>query len=122
MLDRDRTGQTMLATAEVVPLLDELLAGAAEAPAGPACTGSYRRAEMNDAVNADEDLVLLHGERLSVHSGIGPALWHAARDWRGSGELKDAVVREFGDHPEADAPLAEHLEALAERGVLTMNS
>ncbi|GAA3672706.1 hypothetical protein GCM10023081_08800 [Arthrobacter ginkgonis] len=91
-----------------------------ESQGGPAEAGSCRRVEVDDAVAVGDDLVLLHGERLSVLSGIGPALWHAARDWCGPADLKGAVVREFGDHPEADVLLAEHLEALVQRGILAV--
>ena len=54
-------------------------------------------------------------------AGIGVTLWDAAKDALSDADLRRAVVAAHGDHPNADALVADAVEAMLRAGTLTQH-
>ncbi|WP_165354264.1 hypothetical protein [Nocardioides glacieisoli] len=109
---------------ELVGLLDaapQLVVARAHHPGGSvgeAAPGTWRRAPWLDAVEYDDELVLMVGAEVRVLAGLGLLLWLALDVARTPDELVTTTTVALGEHPEAAALVADALALLAEDGLL----
>lgn len=110
---------------EVVGLLD---GEAQEPPArlhhpydgrdGDPVEGSWARTPWKDAVEYDDELVVMVEDRVQVLGGLGVLLWLELDEPRTEAELAAAVTAAWGEHPRAAELVAEALAVLAEQGLV----
>jgi energy-coupling factor transporter ATP-binding protein EcfA2 len=110
---------------EVVGLLER----AAQAPAarlhhpsdgrdaGPV-DGAWSRTPWTDAVEYDDELVVMVGDRVQVLGGLGVVLWLELAQPRTEAELVSAVTAAWGEHPQSVALVAEALGVLSGQGLV----
>jgi energy-coupling factor transporter ATP-binding protein EcfA2 len=110
---------------EVVGLLD----GAAQTPAprlhhpsdrrdAVAVDGAWSRTPWTDAMEYDDELVVMVGDRVQVLGGLGVVLWLELAQPRTEGELVTAVTAAWGEHPQSGALVAEALGVLSKQGLV----
>ena len=86
--------------------------------ADPAVPGAWRRTEWLDAVEYDEDLVVMVGDRVRVLGGLGVITWLALESPRTADEVVAEATALWGAHPDARRLVEEALDILAEQGVV----
>ncbi len=79
---------------------------------------TWRRNEWTDAVQYDDELVLLAGDTAHLLAGLGVVTWLALASPQTSDALVERAQEELGDHPDAPALVRAALDELAERGLL----
>ncbi|MBS2936433.1 ATP-binding protein [Nocardioides sp. J2M5] len=91
-------------------------------PGGPTAVpdapGAWSRVPWRDAVEYAEELVVMVDDQVRVLAGLGPLLWLALERPRTPAELAAHVQEEWGEHPDADALVADALAVLAEQGLV----
>ncbi|WP_157558860.1 hypothetical protein [Nocardioides sp. Soil774] len=87
-------------------------------PLAPAPPGTWSRAAWHDAVEYDDELVLMVGDRVQVLAGLGVLLWLALETPQGLDDLVARAQALAGEHPDAPALVADALATLAEEGVV----
>lgn len=80
--------------------------------------GMFRRANAQDAIATEGDLLLLSGEQIIRISGIGPSIWTAAAREVSRKELLDAVTMEHGEPEDYELLVDAALAHLVEQGVV----
>lgn len=80
--------------------------------------GAWSRVPWHDAVEFDEELVVMVGAQVHVLAGLGVALWLALATPRPASELLAEVTAAWGPHPDAARLVEEALEMLAGEGML----
>ncbi|MDR7252117.1 energy-coupling factor transporter ATP-binding protein EcfA2 [Nocardioides sp. BE266] len=110
---------------EVVDLLDS---EAQEPPArlnhpfdgrdAAAVEGRWTRTPWKDAVEYDDELVVMVGDRVQVLGGLGVALWLDLGEPRTEDELVAEVTAAWGAHPQAAELVADALGVLADQGLV----
>ena len=110
---------------EVVGLLDGDAQDPPAAPAPPvrrprrrAGRGQWTRTPWKDAVEYDDELVVMVDDRVQVLGGLGVLLWLELDEPRTEAELVAAVTAAWGEHPEAAELVADALAVLAEQDVV----
>jgi len=109
---------------ELVGLLDhdpQPEVARAHHPAGSSADAApveWRRAPWLDAVEYDDELVVMVGAEVRVLAGLGLVLWLALDVPRSTDELIAVTTAELGEHPEAEALVTGALALLASDGVL----
>lgn len=83
-----------------------------------AVEGRWTRAPWKDAVEYDDELVLMVDDRVQVLGGLGVVLWLDLAEPRTEAELVDEVTTAWGAHPQAAELVADALGVLAEQGVV----
>lgn len=80
--------------------------------------GTWRRAPWLDAMEYDDELVVMVEAGVRVLEGLGLVLWLATEVPRTSDELVVETTTVWGEHPDAVALVAQALAQLAEEGLL----
>lgn len=83
-----------------------------------AVPGSWSRTPWRDAVEYDDELVLMVEARVHVLAGLGIVLWLALETPRTVDELVEEVRELWGEHPEAVTLVTEALDLMADEGLL----
>ena len=83
--------------------------------------GRYRRGVVLDGIRIDGEMVVMIENTPQHVAGIGVTLWDAAKDALTHADLRRAVVGTHGDHPNADALVADAVEAMLRAGTLTQH-
>ena len=83
--------------------------------------GRYRRGVVLDGIRIDGEMVVMIENTPQHVAGIGVTLWDAAKDALTHADLRRAVVAAHGDHPDADALVADAVEAMLRAGTLTQH-
>lgn len=78
----------------------------------------WTRTPWKDAVEYDDELVLMVGDRVQVLGGLGVVLWLELAEPRTEAELVDVVTAAWGEHPQAAELVADALGVLAEQGLV----
>jgi len=81
--------------------------------------GRYRRGAVLDGVRIDGEVVVMVQTAPMHVAGIGVTLWDAAKGAPTNEGLRRAVVNAHGDHPNADALVADAVDAMLRAGTLT---
>lgn len=79
---------------------------------------TWRRGEWVDAVQYDDELVLLVGNTAHLLAGLGVVAWLALASPQTTDALVDHALSVLGEHPDAPALVRGALDELAERGLL----
>ncbi|WP_210438922.1 hypothetical protein [Nocardioides xinjiangensis] len=79
---------------------------------------AWVRASWRDAVEYDDELVVMVGDRVHVLAGLGVVLWLALEVPRTTDDLLAEVRELWGDHPDAVGLVTGALELLAQEGLL----
>ena len=87
-------------------------------PGAVAVPGAWRRTPWLDAVEYDDEVVLMIEERVHVLAGLGVVLWLALSSPRTLEELVSETTAVWGEHPDARQLVADALGVLAEQGLL----
>jgi hypothetical protein len=85
---------------------------------GDPAEGSWTRTPWKDAVEYDDELVVMVEDRVQVLGGLGVLLWLELVEPRTEAELAAAVTAAWGEHPQAAELVADALAVLAEQGVV----
>lgn len=85
--------------------------------AGPVA-GAWSRTPWTDAMEYDDELVVMVGDRVQVLGGLGVVLWLALAQPRAEAELVSAVTAAWGEHPQSAALVAEALGVLSGQGLV----
>ncbi|GAB3018431.1 hypothetical protein GCM10011376_00590 [Nocardioides flavus (ex Wang et al. 2016)] len=80
--------------------------------------GAWSRVPWRDAVEYDDELVLMVDDRAHVLAGLGVVLWLALDVPCTTGELVAEVQELWGAHPDAASLVADALDLLAAEGLL----
>lgn len=80
--------------------------------------GSWTRLPWRDAVEYDDELVLMVGDRVHVLAGLGVVLWLALEAPRPADDLVAEVCDLWGEHPDAVGLVSEALGVLAREGLV----
>jgi energy-coupling factor transporter ATP-binding protein EcfA2 len=83
-----------------------------------AAPGTWRRAPWLDAMEYDDELVVMVDAGVRVLAGLGLVLWLATDMPRTTAELVAETTTAWGEHPEAEALVADALALLADDGLL----
>ncbi|NYE35803.1 hypothetical protein F4692_000907 [Nocardioides cavernae] len=83
-----------------------------------AAAGAWSRAPWRDAVEYDDELVLMVGSRVHVLAGLGIVLWLALETPCTLDELVEEVRELWGEHPDAVTLVTGALELMADEGML----
>jgi energy-coupling factor transporter ATP-binding protein EcfA2 len=86
--------------------------------ADDAVPGAWRRTEWLDAVEYDEELVVMVGAQVHVLAGLGVVVWLALASPRTADELVAEVTALWGEHPDARRLVEEALDVLAEQDLV----
>jgi hypothetical protein len=86
--------------------------------ADEAVPGAWRRTAWLDAVEYDDDLVVMIGDRVRVLAGLGVVAWLALESPRTSDELVAEATALWGGHPDAHQLVTDALGVLAEQGLV----
>ena len=89
-----------------------------DGPDGGPVTGRWTRMPWTDAVEYDDELVVMVGDRVQVLGGLGVVLWLELAGPRTDSELVTAVLAAWGEHPQAAELVADALAVLAEQGLV----
>lgn len=92
--------------------------GAVAEPEVEGATGAWARAAWRDAVEYDDEVVVMVGDRVHVLAGLGVILWLALDAPRTTDELLADVEDLWGAHPEAAQLVTAALELMRQEGVL----
>ncbi|CUR57581.1 conserved hypothetical protein [metagenome] len=84
---------------------------------GPA-DGSWTRTPWKDAVEYDDELVVMVEDRVQVLGGLGVLLWLELDEPRTEAQLAAEVTAAWGEHPQAPELVADALAVLAEQGLV----
>ena len=76
------------------------------------------RANWLDAVEYDDELVVMVGDRVHVLAGLGFVAWLALASPRTLDELVAETTALLGEHPDAQQLVADALGVLAEQGLV----
>lgn len=87
-------------------------------PAGPAPLHTWRRGDWTDAVQYDDELVLLVDDTAHLLAGLGVVTWLALASPQTTDALVEHALDLLGEHPDAPALVRAALDELAERGIL----
>ncbi|RYB94624.1 hypothetical protein EUA93_09885 [Nocardioides oleivorans] len=88
------------------------------ADAGEPAPGAWTRAAWRDAVEYDDELVLMVDDRVHVLAGLGVVVWLALADPATVDDLVAEAEALWGAHPEAAALVADALAVMAEAGMV----
>ncbi|GAA1916768.1 hypothetical protein [Nocardioides hwasunensis] len=80
--------------------------------------GTWGRAPWHDAVEYDDELVLMIGDRVHVLAGLGVVLWLALDTPAGLEDLVAEVEALWGAHPDAATLVADALAVMDEAGMV----
>ena len=80
--------------------------------------GAWRRTPWLDAVEYDDEVVLMIGERVHVLAGLGVVTWLALSSPRTTDELVEETTALWGEHPDARRLVTDALTVLVEQGLL----
>lgn len=83
-----------------------------------AVAGTWRRTPWLDAVEYDDEVVLMIGDRVHVLAGLGVVAWLALASPRTLDELVDEATTLWGGHADARRLVEEALGMLAEQGLV----
>ena len=86
--------------------------------ADEAVPGAWRRTQWLDAVEYDDELVVMVGDRVRVLAGLGVVVWLALESPRTADELVAGATTLWGEHPDAGRLVEEALDVLAEQGLV----
>jgi energy-coupling factor transporter ATP-binding protein EcfA2 len=86
--------------------------------AAEAVPGAWRRAAWLDAVEYDDELVVMVGDRVHVLAGLGVLAWLALESPRTAGDLEAEATALWGGHPDAGRLVEEALGVLADQGLV----
>ena len=92
--------------------------GSADAAPGDRPPGAWSRTPWRDAVEYDDELVLMVDSRVHVLAGLGVVLWLALESPRTGDDLVAEVQGLWGDHPDAVALVGDALRLMATEGLL----
>ncbi len=92
----------------------------APAASRPDAAEAVTRTPWTDALEADGDISVLRGSRLTRLAGIGATVWRELAQPRSIEELIDLAIAEHGDHPEADARVRAVVTELAANSLITV--
>lgn len=92
--------------------------GSADAGEGDRPPGAWSRTPWRDAVEYDDELVLMVESRVHVLAGLGVVLWLALESPRTGDDLVAEVQGLWGDHPDAVALVGDALDVMAAEGLL----
>ena len=81
--------------------------------------GSWRRAPWLDAVEYDDELVLMVGDRVHVLAGLGVLIWLSLESPTTADDLVAEVEALWGAHPDAASFVGDALTLMAQEGMLT---
>ena len=87
-------------------------------PVGEPAAGAWRRTQWLDAVEYDDELVLMIGDQVRVLAGLGLLAWLALESPRTLDEVVAEVTSLWGDHPDARRLVEDALGELAEQDVV----
>ncbi len=79
---------------------------------------AWTRTPWLDAVEYDEELVLMVGDRVHVLAGLGLVLWLALETPGTTDELVSQVQALWGEHPDAARLVADALDLLTQEGAV----
>lgn len=85
---------------------------------GKEAPGAWRRAPWLDAVEFDDELVLMVDTEVRVLAGLGLLLWLALAVPRTLDELVAETTGAWGEHPDAETLVADALSLLADDNLL----
>ncbi len=80
--------------------------------------GAWRRTPWRDAVEYDDEVVLMIDNRVHVLAGLGVVAWLALASPRTLAELVVETTSLLGEHPDAQQLVADALGVLAEQGLV----
>ncbi len=80
--------------------------------------GAWSRTPWTDAVEYDDELVVMVGDRVQVLAGLGVVLWLELAQPRTEAGLVAAVTAAWGEHPGSAELVAEALGVLAAQGLV----
>ena len=83
--------------------------------------GRYRRGVVLDGVRIDGEMVVMVQNTPSTSPASASPCWDAAKDALTHADLRRAVVAVHGDHPDADALVADAVDAMLRAGTLTQH-
>ena len=86
--------------------------------ADEAVPGTWRRTEWLDAVEYDDELVVMVGDKVRVLGGLGVVVWLALESPRTADELVTEATALWGEHPDAPRLVTEALDVLTEQGLV----
>ena len=84
--------------------------------------GRYRRGVVLDGVRIDGEMVVMVENTPQHVAGIGVTLWDCREGRPTHVDLRRAVVAAHGDHPNADALVADAVDAMLRAGTLTQHA
>ena len=84
----------------------------------PVVPGAWRRTQWLDAMEYDDEVVLMIGDRVHVLAGLGVVAWLALASPRTLDELVDEATTLWGGHADARRLVEEALDMLAEQGLV----
>jgi hypothetical protein len=93
-------------------------AGAADAGDAGRTPGAWTRTPWHDAVEYDDELVLMVDSRVHVLAGLGVVLWLALGAPLTTDELVADVQEVWGTHPDAAGLVGDALDLMATEGLL----
>jgi hypothetical protein len=93
-------------------------AAAADLAAVAVTPGAWSRTPWRDAVEYDDELVLMVDSRVHVLAGLGVVLWLALESPLTADALVAEVQRLWGDHPDAVTLVGDALGVMAAEGLL----
>ncbi|SEB68432.1 hypothetical protein SAMN04489844_0840 [Nocardioides exalbidus] len=88
------------------------------AEVGEPVVGAWTRAAWRDAVEYDDELVLMVDDRVHVLAGLGVVVWLALASPQSVDDLVAEAEALWGAHPEAPALVADALAVMAEAGMV----
>lgn len=80
--------------------------------------GAWRRTAWLDAVEYDDEIVVMIGDHVRVLAGLGVVAWLALASPRTTDELVGTVTEMWGEHPDARRLVEHALGALAEQQLI----
>jgi hypothetical protein len=86
--------------------------------ADEAVAGAWRRTGWLDAVEYDDELVVMVDDRVRVLAGLGVVLWLALAAAHTLDELVEETTALWGEHPDAHQLVTDALTVLAEQGLV----
>ena len=88
------------------------------APPSATPAHTWQRSAWNDAVQYDDQLVLLVGDTVQLLAGLGAVAWLALASPQTTDALVAHARQELGEHSDAPALVRAALDELAERGIV----
>ena len=87
-------------------------------PVAEPVAGAWSRAPWIDAVEFDDEIVLMVDDQVRVLAGPGVVAWLALETPSTTREVVAAITEVLGEHPDADHLVEDALRAMADQGLV----